>query len=290
MTVMGEYKGYDDPRTDQGPKLSLPGDEMANGNGEGNGQLEQGNQEQVPNSQDTFDPKTWALNYRGQQIIPKDRDHLINLAQQGYSYSQSMAELKKQREELEAMQGKYKGYSELDTAISQHPGLAEKINQIYYDYINGNQQSKDEGEFRDPRYDSLSQELNDLKNWRAKQLDREADEQLNHTIESLKKKFPDQPWDQNDGTGTFQQRLIQYALDNDITNLELAYKDMMWDSIASNTKATALKNAKDQIQKNNLNGIVETGTASAGGGKQLRYDPNDDYGDISRKAIQLLGG
>ncbi len=34
----------------------------------------------------SWNPQTWPLNYKGQQVFAKDPGHMINLAQKGWSY------------------------------------------------------------------------------------------------------------------------------------------------------------------------------------------------------------
>ena len=43
---------------------------------------------QTPVQEPEFSPDQWTLNYKGQTIVPKDRQHLINLAQKGHSFEQ----------------------------------------------------------------------------------------------------------------------------------------------------------------------------------------------------------
>lgn len=299
---MAEYQGYEDPRTDQGNPLSI---QDPSGNAENlSGQPEdigQSNQKIPP--QDSFDPNTWALNYKGQTVYPTDRNHLINLAQQGWSYSQNMEKVNERQREIDKLEAQFGQYQELDNAMRQNPELAQRLNQVYTDYTNGNNQIQQTAQNtdpynEDPRFGQLQQqnqqlmkEMHDIKQWREQQINNDADQKLTASIEELKKRYPDQPWDTDNGHGTLHQRLIKHALDNDIHDVKLAYKDLMWDSLQTNARANALKQQKEKQQKDFQNGIVNTGYASSSqNNNELNYNPNDDYGDISDKAIRMLGG
>lgn len=288
---MSVYGGFEDPRSDQGPTLEIQGDNST----VDPGQTEDGGQPTgAPQQGQKFDPTGWALNFKGQQVYPRDRQHLVDLAQQGWSYSQSMEQLNSQRKELDDKSAKYSEYQNLDEAMQKNPELAQRINQMYTDYANGQtqQQGTDQATTaEDPIIGQLRQEMHDVLQWKSQQESNQADTDLNNTIQSLKDKYPDSPWEQDTGHGTLQQRVINHALNKDIRDFELAYKDYMYDNIQANTKADTLREQKEQTQKNFNNGIVDTGYAGAsqqntGAG----YDPNDDYGDISAKAISLLGG
>lgn len=290
-----EYQGYDDPRTEN---IDLGMSQETNTENVDNSQLEgeqpQGDSQQV--AQNQFDPKAFEMNYKGQLIYPNDKQHLINLAQQGHSYSQNMEKLNAQQKEIEEQKSVYGHYKTLDEAMQNNPVLNQKITQLYQDHTSGklynNQQEQpQEGyeDYADPRVNQLETKLQDMEKWREEEVGRKADQELDNAIDELKKKYPDQPWDKDTGDGTLQQRLIKHAIDKDINDIGLAYRDLMFDNLTANVQSETLLKHKETLQKNHQNGIVGTGHGVTQQ-NQLQYSPDDDYGDLTQKAIKSLGG
>ena len=91
------------------------------------GQGQEGTQGQPGTPAATWNPQEWGMTYKGQQVFPKDRQHLVNLAQQGWGYSQSMEQLKREKAEIEASKGQYSKYDALEKALTQNPQLANSI-------------------------------------------------------------------------------------------------------------------------------------------------------------------
>ena len=72
-----------------------------------------------------WNPSEWQLKFRDQTIVPKDRAHLVNLAQQGFSYSQRMQELKQREEQLNGKSQQYDQYAKLEyEPAAGHTGSA----------------------------------------------------------------------------------------------------------------------------------------------------------------------
>lgn len=297
------YEGYNDPNADQGDELeiqlnnnvdnSTDSNDQTTNDGQSAASLQgDNNQTDVP---DNFDPNSFGLNFKGQQVFPKDREHLINLAQQGWGYSQSMEQLNIRQKEMDKTEGTYSKYKEFDDQMAQDPKLAQHIRDAYSGYYGNQDQTQNLDDQTqntdDPRIAQMQGQLQELSNHRDEDISNKADLDLQNTINTLKQQYPDQPWDNDTGDGTLTHRLIKHALDKGIDNIDLAYKDYMWDSVQANTTAATLKKQKEQTQKNFKNGVIDTGFSNATnkGNKMPGYSPGNSYGDLSQKAIQILG-
>ena len=235
-----------------------------------------------------WNPQEYELNYKGQKVYPKDRNHLITLAQQGFGASQQLETLNRRQQEIEQQGQQYAQYSELDKAFKTNPVFAQKI----YGLLQEAQQNQQAGvEEQDPRQQQLFQEVETLKQWRSQYLQSEADRQLQQDIEGLKKNHPDHDWDADlDGSGSLTGKILRHAYENGLhNNLALAYKDFMWDSIAVNSKSNALKQHTQQQQMQRKQGIVTSPSSTPVRAPQVpRYNPNDTYESLMEKAKQRL--
>lgn len=233
----------------------------------------------------SFNPNEWALNYKGQQVTPKDRQHLINLAQQGYGYSQAMEILNKEKREIQEMRSQYGKYAELDERFKKDPNFQQHILQAVQSYGVGGSR---EGEQMPPQLAKVMQELEEIKNFQKQYERKAADAEVQREMEDLRKTYPDEQWDFNDGSGTLSEKLLKHAYDNHIPNLKSAYRDFMFDKMAANTKAEALKKAEAEKAAALKAGKVAGAGMGAAPSKSVEYAPGDSYNDITQKALSML--
>ena len=231
---------------------------------------------------DEFDPNDWQLNYKGQLITPKDKQQLISYAQQGLSYSDSMAKLK---QEKESFHQQFAPYKELDDRLKQDPRLQEFLSKQLNDYYTQRQTQVD------PNLAPILNELQDLKKFKSTFEQSRADEELRNELQALKSAYPTENWDTPDESGvSFMQNLLQYAYDNNISSLKTAYRDLAFDKIAANAKAEALKEADKKKVEASKAGKVGGNTSSSNPVKnELKYSKEDGYDDLVNKALAMLG-
>lgn len=255
------------------------------------GVQDQQQQPQQGQQPETWDPKPWKMTYKGTEVYPSSREHLVNLAQQGYGYSQSMAQLKKDRQEIESTKTRYQKYDALEAALQANPDLATNIWELVEgrkQNTRGNSEGDDQG-FRLPP--EVLNKLGEFDKFKSTYEQQRADESLEKEISELRSKYPDQPWDTDTGSGTFRERLLSHALENNILDLRLAYKDLMWDAQMTNVKADALKQNKEQRQKAKAAGVVDAGIpAGAQQRQESTYKHGASYNDQAAAALKALGG
>jgi len=236
-----------------------------------------------------WDGSQFSLKYREQNIIPKSKEELINLAQRGFGYSQAMGKLNRDRQDVQNKSQQYQQYDQLDKMLKSNPQLAQKILQAAAEYHSTggpNQQQQLEGVQQAPgsvspeyvqRLERVEQEFQ-----RRSQVD--EDSALDKTIKALQVAHPDHQWDVDNGSGTFENQLIQFAIDNKIRDLEHAYRAFTYDTVATNTKAETLRQQTQQRVENNRQGIVQGGGAPINPAPaNTGYSPDQDYGDLAAK-------
>lgn len=232
-----------------------------------------------------FDGNNWQLNFKGQTIIPKDREHLINLAQQGYGYSQGMEQLNVRNREIDEIQTKYKPYEELHNTLQANPQFAKELWELQNRYTQGS----DIGEDADPRITQIQTEMADHKQRLDGFLNKQADIDVKSEQNDLRTAFPDEKWDFNDGESTFMEKIVKHALSSGSVPLKMAYHDFNFAQSQINSKADGLKQAQNTRVDQSKQGIVN----NAPGGVQPgvpAYTAGETYNTLEEKAIKELGG
>jgi hypothetical protein len=218
---------------------------------ESNADAGQVTQEQGSTEQQ-FNPIEWQLNFKGQQITPKDRQHLINLAQQGYGYSQAMEKLNREKQEIAQYKTQYDKYAKLDERFKNDPVFAQKI----FGLLNGQEQAQQEQSNQAVALPpEFSEKLSKLEQFQEQFASYQADQKLQSEIEKLKSMHQDN-WDFDDGEGTLLNKVLKHTLDGNFPSLESAYRDFMWDKHTANAKADALKAEAEKRQRDTLAGKV----------------------------------
>lgn len=242
-----------------------------------------------------FKPDLFQLKYRGQQVAPKDYNHAKQLMQQGWSYSQAMAEVNKQKAEIESQRGRYTSYEKLEQAFAQNPQFAQKIWQMYQEAQGqGGQQQAQQGSAptpQDPQYQRLFQTVSGLQE-RLTQFDQmQADSEVDHEIQDLKSKLPSVQWDAVTETGhSMLHDVLSHAHQNRFPSLLAAARDYLWDTTVANAQMQGAQQVSQQRQKQARQGIVQAGapkpTGTSEGGKDIR---DASYDDLTAMALKDLG-
>lgn len=249
-------------------------------------------QQQPQQTSQNWNPQEWALNFKGQTILPKDRTHLVNLAQKGYGYETAMEQINQERQRIAQQQGQYQRYTQLDEALKSNPEFAQKLwNFVQQQQQPGQKPADQEGELP-PQVLQLQSELEEIKSWKQQQAEQAASQAIDRELQEIAQAYPQYDWRGDDGTGSLAWKIMKHAYDNNLPSMKTAFRDMMFDNAASQVKLDTLKKAKETQQAQHRQGVVQTGGASAGvsTAKKTPYSPNDSYADLASKAIQALGG
>ena len=136
-----------------------------------------------------FNPDEWLLNFKGQPIKPKDRQHLVNLAQQGYGYSQAMEKLNKEKEAIAQSKTQYDKYAQLDQRFQSDPAFRQKIEQLFN---GGEQPEQTQQAGQSPALPpEIMDKLNKAEQFQQTILQERADQKLQSEIETMKKDHPE---------------------------------------------------------------------------------------------------
>jgi len=238
---------------------------------------------QDKNKTGDFDSQSWALNYKGQTVIPTDRQHLLNLAQKGYGAEQSWAEVKKQKQEIESMREKYQTYSEMEENLNANPAFKQELLSLHQKYQN----STDTGEFN-PKISELESKFT---TFQKQILQEQADKTLNEEISKLKSQYPEENWTHDDGSelGTLEKKVLKFAYDKGINDIQDAFKLMHWDKMILNAGQSAVKTSAQQKQAATRAGIVQGGVPESKP-SQGPLDPAkysyDQLGEMAKAQLQ----
>jgi len=74
-----------------------------------------------------FNPQQWGLKYRDQTVFPKDRAHLVTLAQQGFGATQRLSELNRREAQLKAVADKYAMYDQLEKGLGRQSRIKQEL-------------------------------------------------------------------------------------------------------------------------------------------------------------------
>jgi len=249
-----------------------------------------GDQQTVEGQQQVWNGQEWALKYRGQPYIPKSRDDLKNLAQKGFAYEQGMSQFNKDRtalqQQLQDLQKRTKHYDEFDSLLKTNPALADKIATTIQEM-----QQQPGGQPQGANiqiYQDLMNRINSLEQTHTESLNMAADQKVAGSIQKLRADHPDHDWEFDDGvSGPLEKQVVAFAVEHGITNLEYAYRSMMWDHAGTNAKAAAMKAAAAKKQQETRAGVVKSG-APSGGAPQGGYKYGDSYKDLASKMAAEL--
>lgn len=237
---------------------------------------------------DDFNPQSWTLKFRGKEIQPKDRQHLINLAQQGYLYNNKAQELKTREQQLEQMGQQYAKYKQLAEAFQKNPQLQQQIMALYHKSMGQQQQGENEqaSQGMPPQLHPYLEKIDTLEQRLQKMDQQQADEELRREINDLKSRYQED-WDTKDENGhSLMWELLNHAHKNNFKTLEQAYRDMMWDTMMTRTKSEALKKQAEDRKKKAKQGIVtpDGGQRPPSGNNQPDFRKMS-YNDIAEHVI-----
>lgn len=243
---------------------------------------------QQPNAQPVWNGQEYALNFRGKQIVPRDKDHLLRLAQQGYSYETRAQDLARRENEIKSQSERYSQLAQLQQAFETNPILQQRILQMYQEAMSGQSQDQSGGVQQDngiyntllDKYQTLEQKLG---SYEAQQ----ADAALDNEIKSLQSKYQRNDWNQIDENGsTLTQALLKRAYDLGGVPLETAYRDLMWESNQQAVQSEVLKKQAQTRQAQTRAGVVSTGNVASRPPAQPQVDLRSmNYNDIARMAL-----
>lgn len=235
--------------------------------------------------------REWLLNVNGKQIKTTDEQKMIQWAQQGYNYAQSMEMLKKEKEELS---NKYKGYdrySEIDQYAKQNPDWWQQVEQSYAQRLQ-DPQNQTQSQFEkllNERLGPISEFISELQNQKKDYESQQADSALRGEIESISKDYPEVDLFRADESGkTLEMKVIEHAQQRGIPSFTAAFRDYYFQDLIKLERARAQEEATKKIQAQRKNGIVSQSSTPTKKG-EFSYNPRASYNDQVHEALSELG-
>lgn len=247
---------------------------------------------QQTGQQEVWDGTKWTLKYRGNDYHPKSRDELLNLAQKGFGYSQAMENFNKSKQNYEQqIQERDKQlavFRQFQEFAKSNPEFGQKLIELAAQY-EGNGVQQTNGAMQAAIPPEFAQKIQTLEE-RYNAIEAEKyDKMVMQELESLKSKYPGHDWAFDDGVnGDLGKQIMRFALDNGYTNLDHAYRVMMWDHHTANAKADALKSEQNKRMAERQQGIVSNGHSSPPPPQKSGYQPGASYNDLAATMLQEM--
>jgi len=255
--------------------------------------------EQAAPAEQQAQPETQAqqnhiLEWNGKQI-EATLDQLKKWGQQGYDYSQKIAEFNRQKQEFES---KYQPYQTIDQFARENPEWWSHVQQAWEQRQNAATNQQGNLDPNNPLTQELlavKQELAELKGFKQeltqKELNqkREAEDQkLNQQIQSMREQYKHLDWNKVDENGhDLEMQVIAYANKNNIGSFDAAFKAYNHDRFMSLAMEKGKELASQEIKKNTKLGLL--GKSPTPTKEVTGYQKGKSYDQLLQESLQELG-
>lgn len=249
------------------------GDAITSDKGDATGQAVAGvdGQPAVP----VWDGKEYAIKFRDKEIVPKDKAHLITLAQKGYLYDNRVGEMKTREESLQQQEAKLAKLQQLNEAFEKNPKLQQRIFSLYQEVLSGKAEAEQAGDAATAEgnadiaaklkemFAPLQSKVQELESFRQTWIQRDADDWAKHQISDMREKHPEHDWDAVDSESgkPLWKTVVDIAVKKGLTdNLDDAYRLFFFDHVGQSAAADALKKQAEKEAEDRKRGVITTGS------------------------------
>jgi len=244
--------------------------------------------------------KTFTVD--GREIVVDDAAKYDQWAQQGYNYSQKMAELKAQREQLETEFSQKE--QEITSRLNQYSQVDQyaRENPEWWNHVEQSWQSREAPtQNLDPNIqqvlEPLQQELQGLKSfvneYQKQQLEAQAaqqDEALNQEITELGKRFPEVDFSAKDQGGqSLELAVLKHAEEKGISSFSAAFYDYYHPNLEKLYEARGRSAVEKDLQQRKAQGLLGKSQAPMKGIEQAANVKSKSWKDLTNEALQELG-
>ncbi|HRZ15358.1 MAG TPA: hypothetical protein P5110_07615 [Candidatus Omnitrophota bacterium] len=200
-------------------------------------------------SDDPLDQKH-SIKWNGEDREFPLRD-ILRFAQMGFDYNHKNQELKRQKLDLDTRQQEFVQGTQFLQWWKENPQAGIKLKEL----IESGDLTVKEAEKIIDKDDPVLQKLTSLEQRiaakEAKEDDAALDGELKGLQKDLKAKGIEHNWDTPGDDGrTFEEVLLDYALENGFATLRAAYRDLMFDNAVANTRERTEKEVLARLKKN----------------------------------------
>lgn len=236
----------------------------------------------------------YEINWKGEvRKVPLSK--LKNYAQQSYDYNEKMREyninkelLQKEREEFANKQKEYEIYKNIDEYTKNNPDWWSYV-QENWNKLQG-KNTNEENSVPNELTQKVEEVYSKLKEREQKeQLEMQAkqDEELGKEIDSYQDKYPYFDWKSKDDQGMdLEKRILQHAIDNNISKFSAAANDYLHDEFLKRSKFEGKEDYTNKVRIKNKLGLKENNVEKK---KSNPYDPTKSYDDLANEALAELG-
>lgn len=248
--------------------------------------------EPVPQAQQEFE-----YEWRGQKIR-EPLDLARKRASMGRDYNHLVDEFRKEKTDFESkrkeFESRFSKYKEIDEFIEKDPAGKD-----WWDHVQGGwktrqapQDLRDNPAFK-PVLDKLSsmeQIIQTLQKEREEIQVRQQDNQLNESIQGLRKQYPDLPWDTPSADGkSLELQILEHAQKSGIPTFKAAFLDFYHPQLEKRWESKGREAiAKDTQTKSKL-GLLGESQAPKKALNPIENVRGKSYDEITNEIIKELG-
>lgn len=197
---------------------------------------------------ETPEPNAWSpdeykLKYQDEEIVPKSKEELINLAQLGVVYNKKKdhySQIEKERNEIEERLSDPELQRRLQI-IQSNPEVFERI----LNEVSG--EGDDDDDFTDPKIKELESKLSKFDTMFDNISKEKEDQELNIQMTNLCNKYKNYDWETQDEQGrTLITKVLEHSYNNNIPNVETAFRDYMFDNALKIKEEQTIKKTKSK--------------------------------------------
>lgn len=250
-------------------------------------------------------PTEYAIKYKGkEEKYPIEK--LIEFAQQGRHYSDSMAKLKADRESFEKLsktntekwaklEARLNQYSEIEAYQQKDPAWWQHVVEQYQQKLSGQAQGANASP--DPRFHQLEETVkqlaSNLEQREQAQLAEKEDLALSQQVESYREKYPQFDWTTVDENGQdLEKRILDHGIKMGLTKPEhfrIAANDYLHDEFVKRSETSAKEGVAKHLKK-----VTELGLGPVTDRKTLAIKPvsnpaSKTWDQISEEAKAAMG-
>lgn len=235
----------------------------------------------------------YEINWKGEvRKVPLSK--LKNYAQQSYDYNEKMREyninkelLQKEREDFNNKLKEYEAYKKIDEYTKTNPDWWNYVQENWNKLSNNNQNEVNNipNELTQ-KVEEVYSKLKEREEREQLEMQIKQDEELEKEVTNYKEKYPYFDWKSKDDEGIdLEKRILQHAIDNNISKFSAAANDYLHDEFLKRSKFEGKEDYTNKIRVNNKLGIKEDEIKK----KSKPYDPGKSYDDLAKEALEELG-
>lgn len=229
--------------------------------------------------------------------IKANRDNVLKWAQQGYDYSQKMADFNRRLHETnskyEQAESIYKTYGPIDEWVKANPDKWEALQRA----IEGVEASGENPKLLqklqtlESKILEADKFIQSVQQREQQQKVAEEDQALDAEIKSIREKYADLDWNaaNENGHSLLEVRVLEHATKNGINSFRAAFHDLMHEDLMKASEARGRESLTKERKAKEAQGLLGTSQAPTKGLSKPNNLKSKTYDDLMREGLEELG-